>query len=68
MIEIIRERQRVKTDCGSYVEPALARCTCGTEFALTDEYMGACSCPNCGRWYNLFGQSLRNPSEWEENY
>lgn len=38
---------------------------CGEEFEIHNEYMGACSCPNCGAWYNLFGQSLLPPDEWE---
>ena len=46
--------------------PALNRCRCGFEFDLMDEYMGACECPACGQWYNLFGQELNDPSMWEE--
>lgn len=23
-------------------------------------------CPHCGQWYNLFGQRLKHPDEWEE--
>lgn len=69
MIEIIRERQTITREDGStYIEPRLARCVCGTEFHLVNQYQGACDCPGCGRWYNLFGQSLRDPSEWEEDY
>lgn len=46
--------------------PALNRCRCGFTFDLMDEYMGACECPGCGQWYNLFGQELNDPSMWEE--
>ena len=50
----------------SWTVPALFKCECGFEFYLTDEYMGACECPGCGQWYNLFGQELNDPSMWEE--
>ena len=63
--EIIKPRKRINPD---YVEPAIMRCeNCGTEFDLTDEYYGACQCPECGQWYNLFGQTLLPPDEWEED-
>lgn len=60
-------------DCGvvcnswEYIEPAKAKCSCGSEILLTDEYLGACKC-ECGQWYNLFGQSLLDPEYWEESY
>ena len=45
--------------------PALVRDThCGEEFYLQDEYLGACECPRCGQWFNLFGQEVTNPSSW----
>lgn len=50
----------------SYTEPAVAQCVCGEVFQLVDEYMGACQCPKCEQWYNLFGQSLVDPTYWEE--
>lgn len=40
-------------------------CSCGTEVELYDQYYGACECPKCGRWYNLFGQELLPPDQWE---
>ena len=43
---------------------AIGKCKCGTEIELYDEYMGACECPECGRWYNIFGQELNNPCTW----
>ena len=49
----------------TYTEPAKALCYCGEEIYLTDEYMGACQCPECGRWYNMFGQKLNRPEMWE---
>lgn len=48
-----------------YTEPAHGTCACGQEVVLTDEYYGACQCHVCGRWYNLFGQELLPPEEWE---
>lgn len=48
----------------SYTEPAQGDCLCGEHIYLYDEYLGACSCPNCGQWYNLFGQELNDPATW----
>jgi len=50
-----------------YRDPAHGRCECGREVYLQNQYYGACSC-ECGRWYNLFGQELTPPSEWEPDY
>lgn len=47
-----------------YTEPAIGLCKCGAEIVLEDQYMGACECPECGQWYNIFGQELRSPREW----
>ncbi len=50
----------------SYLVPAVGICSrCGREVNLVDEYLGACSC-ECGQWYNLFGQELLSPINWEE--
>lgn len=43
-------------------------CICGYEVELWNQYMGACQCPECGRWYNLFGQELVPSEHWEEDY
>ena len=51
-----------------YKEPPQALCECGAEFPMLNEYMGACECPGCGKWYNLFGQELLPPDRWEEAY
>ena len=48
-----------------YKEPAHGTCICGEEVSLWDQYYGACECPKCGRWYNLFGQELVAPEHWE---
>ena len=48
------------------VEPATGVCKCGHRISLWDEYMGACHCPHCGTWYNLFGQELNHPDTWKD--
>lgn len=48
------------------IEPAHGTCPCGETVYLTDEYIGACQCPRCGRWYNLYGQELIPPEYWED--
>ncbi len=51
----------------TYTAPAVGKCKCGEEFELIDEYMGACQCPKCNQWHNLFGQELLPPDRWEKN-
>lgn len=41
-------------------------CTCGKRIELFNEYMGACECPYCGQWWNIWGQELNNPSTWSQ--
>lgn len=41
-------------------------CSCGAEVELYNQYLGACECPKCGQWYNLFGQEITNPEYWED--
>lgn len=48
-------------------EPGRGICTCGAEVELNDRYHGACQCPGCGRWYNLYGQRLLPPERWERD-
>ena len=48
--------------------PARGTCVCGKRIDLVNQYMGACECSGCGRWYNLFGQRLKHPRYWEDNY
>lgn len=50
-----------------YVEPVSGDCSCGERIILTDQYYGACQCPQCGKWYNLFGQELLPPDQWERD-
>lgn len=54
------------TNTHTYMNPAVGRCACGEEIVLDADYAGAVRC-ECGRWYNLFGQSLRDPKYWEED-
>lgn len=50
-----------------YREPDTGTCDCcGETFELYNEYLGACECPKCGQWYNLFGQKLNHPSTWSD--
>lgn len=57
--EVKEYRRRIKD------EP-YGTCHCGERVYLINEYMGACQCGKCGQWYNLFGEELLPPSEWEE--
>lgn len=50
----------------SYTDNAHGICECGNSVELWSQYMGACQCSKCGQWYNLFGQELLPPSDWEE--
>ena len=47
-------------------DEAHGTCSCGKEVYLCNEYYGACQCEHCGQWYNLFGQEILPPDEWEE--
>ena len=54
----------------TYWAPAVGKCSCGKEVVLEGGYEGATQC-ECGRWYNLFGQSLIDPKYWyrdEDDY
>lgn len=51
----------------SYTEPAHGTCICGATVILENQYYGACQCPECGRWYNLFGESLLPPDQWGDD-
>ena len=47
-----------------YLTPGSGICRCGERVPLVNQYMGACECPRCGQWYNIFGQELLPPEEW----
>lgn len=51
----------------TYMEPATGRCHCGETIQLVDQYYGACQCDRCRQWYNLYGDEILPPDEWEEN-
>ena len=55
-----------KVEKRTYMSPAVGKCICGAHVVLESDYAGAVRC-ECGRWYNLFGQSLRDPEYWEED-
>ena len=57
----------IKTHTHHWVEPAVGECVCGEEVVLENQYMGACQCPKCGQWYNIYGQSLIPPEYWEDD-
>ena len=50
----------------TYWAPAIGKCICGRKVVLDADYQGAVRC-ECGKWYNLFGQELRDPQYWEED-
>ena len=58
--KVIKESWAVRDD-------AHGTCHCGNEVYLCDEYYGACQCDKCGQWYNLFGQELLPPEDWQDN-
>ena len=47
-------------------EPNSGICNCGERIELYNEYLGACECPNCGQWWNLFGQELKPVEQWSK--
>lgn len=57
---------KVRREVRKYTEPAHGTCFCGREVYLWDQYYGACEC-ECGKWYNLFGQELLPPEQWESD-
>ena len=50
----------------TYMNPAIGICSCGRDVVLDSDYQGAVRC-ECGKWYNLFGQELKDPEYWEED-
>lgn len=66
--ELFAIYNKFKTYRRTFTVPAVARCHCGSKVTLENQYQGACECPECGRWYNLFGQELINPEGWESDY
>ena len=58
--------KRVKPVTRSWRENNTGTCHCGQEMELYNEYLGACECPRCGQWYNVWGQELTNPETWSD--
>lgn len=56
--------KHIKKHEDHYRHGATGKCDCGEIFELMDQYMGACQCPKCGRWFNIFGQELKDPCVW----
>ena len=50
--------------CNTYMELPHGRCKCGSEVFLSGNYYGATEC-ECGRWYNIYGQELMPPENWD---
>jgi hypothetical protein len=50
----------------TYMNPAIGICSCGKDVVLECDHAGAVQC-ECGKWYNLFGQSLIDPKYWYED-
>lgn len=50
----------------TYTNPAVGKCICGREVILDSDYYGAVVC-DCGKWYNLFGQELKDPKYWKDD-
>ena len=50
----------------AHTEPAKGRCKCGNVISMVNQYQGAFECDKCHQWYNLFGQELKNPDEWDD--
>ena len=57
---------KVKTYTWRYRENPSGTCTCGHTIELFNELYGACECPHCGRWWNMSGQELLPPNQWDE--
>lgn len=56
----------VQERLSSWMEPAIGICDkCGKEVRLEGGYCGAVEC-ECGEWYNLFGQAILPPNQWQE--
>lgn len=59
---------KVVKDSWTVRDAAYGTCHCGNRVDLYDMYYGACQCDKCGQWYNLSGQELLPPEDWQENF
>jgi len=55
--------QGLQREINRYSNPAIARCSCGAEVTLESNTN---VCDSCGAYYNMGGQELRDPRQWEE--
>ena len=55
----------VEKRVGTDRHPASGKCNCGRRINLTNDYLGACECPHCGQWWNLFGEELKPMRTWK---
>ena len=55
--------QGLRRSINRYSEPAIGKCSCGQEVALESNTN---QCESCHSYYNMGGQELRDPREWEE--
>lgn len=46
------------------IKNATGVCSCGNRIELFDQYLGACECPHCGKWYSMAGDELLPPEQW----
>lgn len=65
--KFVRYNKVIKHERRTWNDPH-GTCFCGNEVYLYNDYQGACQCEKCGRWYNLFGQELLPPDQWEDDY
>ena len=61
----IYDGPRVIKHRSTYRHNPTIKCKCGKIFELSGFYYGACNCEKCGQWYNLFGQELLPPENWD---
>lgn len=66
--ELFYTYNEFRTEKLYYTIPASGTCVCGEDVVLTGNYYGATQCPKCGRWYNNFGQRLKDPEYWVEDF
>lgn len=65
--ERYKRYNKVVSFYGAIYVPATGICKCGEKIRLHNQYKGACECPKCGNWYNLFGQEVVSPHNWAED-
>jgi len=51
----------------TYTVDAVAKCECGKEIKLSDDYYGCSQCLHCGRRHAMGGYEVNPPEEWIED-